>query len=142
MFEHKHDSHSLLDQFANGQSSNSRPLVVWSPAPEYAHIRALLTPHVSREVIAGDDFAANGSAHSRSYDAFLLATEPRQMVLDLQRNKLLTRRDDDSELVIWVHGSDDAPAHWRRWLPSVKLARRLLSEAGWRVSVESQSELR
>lgn len=140
MFEHEHDSHSILDQYANGQSSSNRPLVVWGPAEQFAHIRALLTPYIERELIAGDGFSANG-AGTRSYDGFLLATDPRQMVLDLQRHKLLTPRTDNSELVIWVHGNDPSQTEYRRWLPSVKLARRLLREVGWRVSVESQSEL-
>jgi hypothetical protein len=142
MFEHEHDSHTILDQYANGQSSNNRPLVVWGDETQFAHVCALLTPHVEREVIAGDAFTANGARHSRSYDAFLLATDPRELILDLRRYKLLAPRVDGSELVIWIHGNDHSQMQYRRWLPSVKLARRLLGASGWQVSVESQTDLR
>lgn len=143
VFDHEHDSYSILDQYANGESANNRPLVVWGSATHFEQVQSLLAPHVGREVIAGNIFSANGSSaeHSRSYDGFLLATDPRQMVLDLHKHKLLTPRNGDSELVIWVHSNDHPELRDRRWLPAVKLARRLLGEVGWRVVVESQSEL-
>jgi len=142
MFEHKHDHHSILDQFANSQASTVRPIVVWGPATEFAYIRALLSPHTARELIPGDSFLASGARLSGSYDACLLATDPREMILDLHRHKLLAPSADGAEMVIWVHGNDDSQMQHRRWLPSIKLARRLLSKVGWRVRMESQSELR
>ena len=118
--------------------------MVWGSNGQFEQIRAHLSPHVARQVIAGEEFAGHEqlSAHSDGFDAFLLATDPKQMVLDLHRHRLLSRRSADSELAIWVHGNESVFLQKKRWAASIKLTRRLLSGVGWRVFVASQSELR
>lgn len=143
LFDHPHDTRSLWQHFQARLVEGARPLVVHGAPGQVEHVRALLAPRGEGPLVSGDT-TPNGMAGEWSevrHDTLLLATEPRQMVLDLHKYGLLVPNVQEADLVIWVR--DDAPTaeHERRWLPSVKLARRLLAGAGWRVVVESQAEL-
>lgn len=144
IFNHHRDSNSILGHYTNNQSPKERPLVVWAPTSHFEYIQLLLVGRIGRELIAGDVLLKKSAAATsfESYDVFLLATNPQQMLRDIYRSKLLNPRLGYPELVIWVLSNDSQPLQYIRWLPSIKLARRLLTEVGWLVVVESQSELR
>jgi hypothetical protein len=140
LFDHPHDSHCLLDHFQSRLKQNERPLVVRGAPSLVEHVHALLAPRGGGPILSDLPVSGSGSGSDRK-DTLLLATEPQQMILDLHKYGLLVPRDDEADLVIWVRDSSPTVSHERRWMSSVKLARRLLAAVRWRVTVVSQTEL-
>ncbi len=144
LFDHDRGGITIAQHFQSDPFAKSRSLVVWAPQEDYPLIRSALTTDLVREVISGEaPLSNNGSGlqHSQSHDGFLLATNPQGLIMRLNRYKLLVPRSDNPKLLIWILSQDPVPLLFIRWLSSIKLARRLLGDAGWRVAVECQTQL-
>jgi len=144
LFDHPHDSRSLRQHFEIRLSEHDRPLVVWGSSGQVEHVLSLLAPNGNGPLMTGRlaDDAPGGAAGDIRRDTLLLATDPKQMILDLHRYGMLLPRDQAADLMIWVRDGSPVANHQQRWRASVKLARRLLAAVSWRVQVASQSELR
>lgn len=140
LFDHAHDSYSLLDHYAGERLASGRPVLAWAAPGEFARLASLLEPTLGPRLHAGDG-GAEGDWSPGDYDGLLLASDPRQLVLDLHRQGLLAPRAAEAEIMILVQGEEPATQREARWRPAIRLARRLLAAAGWRVRAESLSEL-
>jgi len=144
LFDHDRDSITIAQHFQSDPFARNRSLVVWAPQENHQLISSVLTKDVIREVAFGEVlFSKNGSdsQQSQNHDGFLLVSNPQDLIMSLNRNKLLIQRSDNPKLLIWILSQDPVPLLFIRWLSSIKLAKRLLGDAGWRVDIECQTQL-
>jgi hypothetical protein len=141
LFDHAHGSYSLLDHYAGDRLASGRPVLAWATPDDLVRLASLLEPSLGPRLHAVNGGGGGGDWSSGDYDGLLLAGDPHQLVLDLHRHGLLAPRAAESEILIWVQGDESAAQREARWRSALRLARRLLTAAGWQVQIGSRSAI-